>query len=142
MWPRRSNTLAPLIEAASGPKGGKILWNDALESSFKELKHMVSAEILLSYPYWKLPFRVHTDVFDKQLVVVISHNDKHIPFFYIKLSKPQHNYTTNEKELLLTVEFPKQFQVIIFGYEINLFSDHKSLIYAATQSESKRVLRW
>ena len=35
MWPRRSHTLAPLIEAARGPKGRKILWNDALESSFK-----------------------------------------------------------------------------------------------------------
>ena len=51
MWPRRSHVLAPLTEAASGPKGRKILWNDALESSFKELKHIVSSEILLSYPY-------------------------------------------------------------------------------------------
>ena len=34
--------LAHLTEAASGPVGRKILWNDALESSFKELKCMVS----------------------------------------------------------------------------------------------------
>ena len=44
MCPRQSHVLAPLTEAASGPKGRKILWNDALESSFKELKRMVSTE--------------------------------------------------------------------------------------------------
>ena len=65
IWPRRSHILAPLTESVSGPKGGNILWNDALESSFKELKCMVSAETLLSYPDWKLPFTVHTDTSDK-----------------------------------------------------------------------------
>ena len=49
MWTMRSHVLDPLTEASSGPKGRKILCNDALESYFKELKHMVSAETLLSY---------------------------------------------------------------------------------------------
>ena len=35
MCPRWSHILAPVTEAASGPKGRKILWDDALESSFK-----------------------------------------------------------------------------------------------------------
>ena len=39
---------------------------------------MVSAETLLSYPYWKLKFTVHTDASDKQLGAVISHNKKNI----------------------------------------------------------------
>ena len=72
MWSRRSHVLAPLTEVDSGPKGRNILWNDALESSFKELKRMVSAETLLSYPNWKLPFTVHNDASDEQLGVVIS----------------------------------------------------------------------
>ena len=65
MYTRRSRVLAPLTEAANGPKGRKILCNDTLESPFKELNHMVSAETLISYPYWKLPFTVHTDYSDK-----------------------------------------------------------------------------
>ena len=48
MWPRKSHVFDPLIEAASGHKGRKILWNDDLESSFKELKCMVFAETLLN----------------------------------------------------------------------------------------------
>ena len=72
MCPRQSHVLAPMTEAASGPKDGKILWNDDLESSFKKLKLMVSDENLLSYPFWTIPFTVHTDASDKQLGVVLS----------------------------------------------------------------------
>ena len=65
MCPRRSHLLAPLTEADIGPKGKKILWNDALEDSFKEIKCMVSAETLSIYPDWKSPFTLHTDASDK-----------------------------------------------------------------------------
>ena len=97
IWPRRSHVLAPLAEAASGPKGRKILWNSALEISIKELNHMFSTDTLLSYPDWKLPFTIHTDASDKQLCAVISQNNKPIAFSSRKLSKPQRNYTTTDK---------------------------------------------
>ena len=42
---------------------------------------MVSAETLLIYPDWKLPFTVHTDAYDKQLGVVTIQNNKPIAFF-------------------------------------------------------------
>ena len=82
---------------------------------------MVSSETLLSYPDWTIPLTVHTDVSDKQLDTVISQNNKPIAFFSIILSKPQRNYTTNDKKLLAIVEFLNQFRRIVFGYEINLF---------------------
>ena len=109
MWPRQSHVLAPLTEAASIPNGGKILCNKSLKSLFKELKRMVSAETLLSYPDWKLTFTVHTDASDKQLGTVIIHNNKHFSFFSIILIKPQRNYTTTEEELLAIVELIKKF---------------------------------
>ena len=97
MLPRRSHVLAPLTEASSCPKGRTILWNDALQISFKELNRMVSAETLISYPYWKLPFRVHTYASDKQLGDVISQNNKPIAFLYRRLIRTQRNYTTTKK---------------------------------------------
>ena len=42
----------------------------------------------------------------------------------------------------MVVEFLKQFRGIIFDYEINVLSDHKNMVYAATLSESQRVMRW
>ena len=65
MWPRRYNILYPLKETDRNPKGRKIICNYSLEEYFKELKHMVSAETLLSYPDWTINFRVHTDAYDK-----------------------------------------------------------------------------
>ena len=70
---------------------------------------MVSAETLISYPYWKLPLAVHTDASDKQVGAVISHNNKPIAFLSRKLIDPQRNYTTTEKESLAIVECLKQF---------------------------------
>ena len=75
------------------PKRYKILCSDALEDFFKELKRMVSAENLLSYSDWIIPFTVHNDASDKKLVDVIIHNNKPISFFSRRLIKPQRNYT-------------------------------------------------
>ena len=36
--------------------------------------------------------------------------------------------------------FLKPLHEIIFGYEMNAFSDHKNLVYLATPSESQRVM--
>ena len=94
MWIRQSHILAPMSKAASSPKDRKLLWN---ESSFKEIKYMVSAETLLSYPYWKLQFTVRTDASAKQLGYVISQNNKSIELFSIILSQPRRNYTTTKK---------------------------------------------
>ena len=47
-----------------------------------------------------------------------------------------------EKELLPILEFPNKFQVILFGYKINVFTYPKNLVYAATLGESQRVMRW
>ena len=86
---------------------------------------MVSVDNLLSYPDWKIPFTVHTDASDKQLGAVISHNNKLISFFSIRLIKTQHNYTINKKEILTIYELLKQLSGIIFGYKINVSSDNE-----------------
>ena len=80
MWPSQYHKLAPLKEASISPKSKKILWNEVLEDSLKELKRTFSTESLLSYPGWRILFWVHTNSSDKQLVAVISQNNKPISF--------------------------------------------------------------
>ena len=89
---------------------------------------MVSAETLLNYHDWSIPFTVHIDVSDNHMVDVISTNDKPISFFLRKLSKPQSNYNMTWKELLSIMECLNQFRANILGYKINVYSVHKNLI--------------
>ena len=88
---------------------------------------MVSSGNLLSDPDWKITLTVHTDAFDKRIGAIISHNNKPIALFSRRINKLQQNYTTTEKELLATVKCLKKFHTILFGYEINSFSDNTIL---------------
>ena len=47
-----------------------------------------------------------------------------------------------QKDILSIVECLNQLRGILFGYKINVYSDHKKLVYAATQSESQILIRW
>ena len=102
---------------------------------------MVSADTLLMYPDWKILLTVHTDASDKQLGAFISQNNRPIDLLSRRLRNPQHTYTATEKELLAIVERLKKSRRILFDYKINVFSYHKNLVYAATLSESQRVMR-
>ena len=77
---------------------------------------MVSAETLLSHQDRTITFTVHTNANDKQLGNVIIKNNEPIALFSIILSKPQHNYTTTNRELLAIVERIHKFCGILFGY--------------------------
>ena len=81
MWTRRSHISAHLTEADIGPKDRKILWNDVMEQSFKEIKHMVSAQTLQNYRDRPIPFILHTDASNKQLGAVILQNIKPNAFY-------------------------------------------------------------
>ena len=58
---------------------------------------MVSSNNLLNYLDWKIIFIVHTDASDKQLVPVISQNNKSIDLFPQIIINPQYNYTITDK---------------------------------------------
>ena len=64
---------------------------------------MVSTRTLLSYPYWKIPFTLHTDTSDKQLGDVISQSNKPIELFSKGIINSQRNHTMNNSELLAIV---------------------------------------
>ena len=87
-------------------------------------------------------FTIHMDATDYQLGAVISQNNNLITFFSRKPAKAQWNYTTTEKELLAIIKCLKQFRGILFSYPIDVWSDHKNLVYAATLNESQQVIQW
>ena len=137
VWPKRSETLAPLTAMTS--KTTRWKWTKECEEAFQEMKRIVSREIILSFPDFSEEFHIHTDASNSQMGAVISQKEKPFAFFSRKLQPAQTRYTTTEKELLSIVETLKEFRNILLGQKIVIHTDHKNLIYKNFNSD--RVMR-
>ena len=116
------------------------------------MKAVIAKDVLLACPDHDLPFHIETDASDYQLGGRIFQKvpNKHtgqedlrdIAFYTRKLSGPQKNYSTIEKELLSIVEILKAFRDALYGAQVHIYTDHKNLTYKLTQFVTQRVLRW
>ena len=95
---------------------------------------------MLAYPDFSKPFEIHTDASHYQLGSVISQDGKPIAFYSRKLNPAQTRYTTTERELLSIVETLKEYRNILLGQQIEVFTDHKNLVYKTFNTEC--VMRW
>jgi RNase H-like domain found in reverse transcriptase len=95
----------------------------------------------LAYPDFNKPFKIHTDASHYQLGAVISQEGKKpIAFYSRKLNPAQTRYTTTERELLGIVKTLKEYRNILLGQQIEVFTDHKNLVYKTFNTEP--VMRW
>ena len=137
MWVRRSHILAPLASLTSN--NSVWSWGPKQKAAFAMAKKVIAREAMLAYPDFKKPFVIHTDASHYQLGGVISQDGKPIAFYSRKLNDAQTRYTTTERELLSIVETLKEYRNILLGHEIEVFTDHKNLVYKHFNTE--RVMR-
>ncbi|MGH3054181.1 MAG: RNase H-like domain-containing protein, partial [Gaiellaceae bacterium] len=138
MWPKRAHVLSPLTALTSNKT--PFIWTEIHTKAFNEMKALVSQDVLLRFPDEKLPFDIYTDASDFQLGAVIKQSGHPIAYYSRKLTPTQQRYTTIEKELLSIVETLKEYKTILFGMNLNVFTDHKNLTHHNFTSD--RVLRW
>jgi hypothetical protein len=139
MWPRRSETLAPLTHLTS--KDVPFQWTDVEQQAFDKRKAIVCHKVLLSYPGFNKLFHIHTDASHYQLGAVISSQGNHpIALYSRKLQATQVRYTTIERELLLIIETLKDFHNILLGQQIVVHTDHQNLTHK--NFNAKCVMQW
>ena len=138
MWIRRSHVLAPLSVLTTTKSKWK--WEAKHSAAFATAKKIMARETMLIYPDFNAPFEIHTDASHYQLGAVISQKGKPIAFYSRKLNPAQTRYTTTERELLSIVETLKEYRNILLGHHIEVFTDHKNLVYKNFNTE--RVMRW
>ena len=138
MWPRRSETLAPLTKLCS--KNAKFVWGPEQQKAFDTMKKIMTKETLLAFPDFNEEFVIHTDASKYQLGACISQKGKPIAFYSRKLTDAQTRYTTTERELLAIVETLKEFRNILLGQQIRIYTDHKNLTYKEFNTD--RVMQW
>jgi RNase H-like domain found in reverse transcriptase/Reverse transcriptase (RNA-dependent DNA polymerase) len=126
MWPHCSHILAPLTEL-TGKKA--FVWEDKHQQAFEQMKAFIAMDVLLAYPNHNKPFDIETDGSDYQLRAIIKQDNRPIAYYTRKLNSAQKNYTTIEKELLSIVKTLKEFQSMILGAPITIYTDHKNLTH-------------
>jgi hypothetical protein len=85
---------------------------------------------------------ISIDASTKQLGSFITQDNKPIAFFSRKLSGAQSKYTVTKLELLAIVETLKEFNGMLWGQRINIYTDHKNLTRDGLGLTSDRVARW
>ena len=101
---------------------------------------MIGREVLLAYPGFNAPFKIHTDSSKTKIGAVIYQKGKPINFYSRNMNSAQQNYTTTEKEILSIVATLKEFRNILLGHQIAVYTGHKHLTYKYFNTE--RVMRW
>jgi hypothetical protein len=74
-----------------------------------------------------------------QLGAMITQGNRPIAFFSRKLSEAQSKYSVTKIELLAIVETLKEFQGMLWGQTIKVYTDHKNLTRDALGLISDRV---
>ncbi len=83
--------------------------------------------VVLAYPDFSKPFEIYTNASTKQLEAVITQENRPIAFFSRKISGTQSKYTITKLELLAIVETLKEFNGMLWGQRIHVYTDHKNL---------------
>jgi hypothetical protein len=140
MWPSHAHVLKPLTDQSSLKKKAPIKWTDAMQQAFDKMCLLMAANALAAYPDHNKQFGIHADASDFQLGASIIQEGRPVAYFSQKLTKSQQNYTTMEKEMLSIIATLKEFQRMLLGADIYVFTDDKNLTFDTLKMQC--VLRW
>jgi hypothetical protein len=117
-------------------------WDPIHQQTFDNVKATIAKDVVLAYPEVMKPFGIYTDASTMQLGAVITQDNRPIAFSSRKLSETQTKYSVTKIKLLAIVETLKEFQGMLWGQEIIVYTDHKNLIRDALGLTSDRVYQW
>ncbi|WMV07081.1 hypothetical protein MTR67_000466, partial [Solanum verrucosum] len=135
------------INSLTGPipsdKTVKFQWSEACEKSFQELKKRLITTPVLTLPEGTQGFVVYCDASRVGLGCVLMQNGKVISYASRQLKVHKKNYPTHDLELAAIVFALKIWRHYLYGVQVDVFTDHKSLQYVLTQKElNLRQRRW
>jgi len=144
--PLFSDTAAPLTELTKGGKVGSIKFTD--HQLVEQLKDKLCEGTSLAVPYYSKPFQIQCDASAYAIRWCFSQIDSHgqeqpLAFGSSKLSETQGRWSTIEKEAYAVVYALQQFEHIVFGSMIDLYTDHNPLQYIVINNTTcTKLTRW
>ncbi len=102
-------------------------WESTHQQAFDNVKATIAKEVVLAYPDFTKSFEIYTGASMMQLGSVVTQGNRPIAFFSRKHSVTQTKYSVTKIELLAIVETLKEFQGMLWGQTIKVYTDHKNL---------------
>jgi hypothetical protein len=122
MWLSCAHILKPLTDQSGLKKKAPIIWTDEMQKAFDKMRLLMAANALAAYPDHNKRFDIYTDASDFQLGACIIEEGRPVVYFSQKLTKPQQNYVTMEKEMLSIVAFFEESRSRLLGADIHVFA--------------------
>jgi hypothetical protein len=142
-----SKRAAPLFQLLR--KECTFAWTSECEVAFNFLKQSLTTSPVLLIPDPDKPFRIECDSSDYAIGAVLTQKEekskKWLPVAYLSrsLDSAERNYPIQEKELLALISALRKWRHYIFGYEVQVSTDHQSLVsYFNHKNLSGRKARW
>lgn len=142
------STLTALIPGNKKNDKTPVIWTDEARTAFDKCKTELANTAMLSYPNERNNLILQTDASDNcvgaALNQLVDKELKPLGFYSKKLTDPQKNYSTYDRELTAIFQAIKHFKYLLEGRDFLIYTDHKPLIYAfgqKTDNASPRQIR-
>src|SRR6266540_5213191 len=130
-------------------ENGSAVWGQAQQEAFDIIKDKLATEPIRAHPDFNNPFKLYTDASDTGLGVVLVQDDEEgkervIAYEARRLSVPEQNYPTTEKEYLAVVWVIQRFKQYLGGWiPFMVYTDHAALKTLIKHDHpSQRRARW
>jgi len=118
-------------------------WTSECESSFQELKRRLTTAPMLTLPLGMEGFVIYSDASKKGLGCVLMQHGRVIVYASRQLKTHETNYPTHDLELATVIFALLVWRHYLYGSYVQIFTDHKSLLYLMTQKKLNiRQRRW
>ncbi len=125
-----------------------FVWGEEQDTAFTSLKHMLTTAPVLAFPDFSKPFVLATDASGIGLCAALMQKDvrgKHRPIAFASrvLNGAESRYSVTDLEALAIVWALRHFRDLMYGYDVNLYTDHQAIKgLFKNKNLSGRLARW
>ena len=134
-----SQFVAPLTNLM---KKGAFTWTDLAQTTFEEMKTIMSSCPVLALPDFSQPFIVECDASGEGIGAVPMQNHHPIAFESQKLKDYERQYSIYDKEMLAILHALIKFKQYLVGSKFKIKTDHNSPKYFLEQELNERQQKW
>ncbi len=138
--PNLSSKISKITDKLCG-KGKIIEWDTEDEKIRQEILQEINKGICIYHADLNVPFTLQTDASDIGIGAILLQNHKIVGVYSKKLSGPEKNYTTPEKEIFAIIKALEHFKNLIWCSKIFIETDSKNISYLNC-AENSRARRW